>query len=285
MTDQTEYDYPERVIEPMEHRKFKLGQGKISASLACSLGILSFLAVLCFKFPSYLTTPELRETYNLTFLRSLLQFGIIGALAFGMLTFMIGKFRRIAGIGVLFCAGALAMGGHQVETGPINETSFAFGLDWLVLAFVFSAPLFIFLEKVFPKYKEQAILRPEWKLDVSYFAFNHLLITALLLTGNFFVASYFGWAVSESFQTWIRSTPIWAQVVILLLCADFVLYWSHRTFHEDEKLWKIHAVHHSVEHMDWMAGSRNHVIQMFVCLLYTSPSPRDATLSRMPSSA
>ena len=30
----------------------------------------------------------------------------------------------------------------------------------------------------------------------------------------------------------------------------------------------------------------NHVLaQMLSCLLYTSPSPRDATLSRMPSSA
>ena len=28
-----------------------------------------------------------------------------------------------------------------------------------------------------------------------------------------------------------------------------------------------------------------HVTQLWVCLLYTSPSPRDATLSRMPSSA
>ena len=27
------------------------------------------------------------------------------------------------------------------------------------------------------------------------------------------------------------------------------------------------------------------IMQAFVCLLYTSPSPRDATLSRMPSSA
>ena len=27
------------------------------------------------------------------------------------------------------------------------------------------------------------------------------------------------------------------------------------------------------------------VIQTYFCLLYTSPSPRDATLSRMPSSA
>ena len=28
-----------------------------------------------------------------------------------------------------------------------------------------------------------------------------------------------------------------------------------------------------------------HDIYLFTCLLYTSPSPRDATLSRMPSSA
>ena len=29
----------------------------------------------------------------------------------------------------------------------------------------------------------------------------------------------------------------------------------------------------------------SHMGQLFICLLYTSPSPRDATLSRMPSSA
>ncbi len=258
------YHYPERVIEPMEHRKFRIGQGKISASLACSLGVLSLLAVLCFKFPTYLTTAELRAAYDLEFLRTMLKWGIAGALAFGMLTFMIGKFRRLAAIGVLCCIGALMLGGHEVEARPVTDTPFAFGLDWLVLAFVFSAILFMFLEKVLPKYKDQAVLRPEWKLDLFYFGFNHLMITALLLTGNYFVANVFGWAVSDGFQSWIQNTPIWAQVIILLLCADFVLYWSHRTFHEHKALWKIHAVHHSVEHMDWMAGSRNHVIQMFV---------------------
>ena len=32
-------------------------------------------------------------------------------------------------------------------------------------------------------------------------------------------------------------------------------------------------------------GDIGHAIQVYACLLYTSPSPRDATLSRMPSSA
>ena len=34
--------------------------------------------------------------------------------------------------------------------------------------------------------------------------------------------------------------------------------------------------------VDWLSDNGK---QVFVCLLYTSPSPRDATLSRMPSSA
>ena len=34
----------------------------------------------------------------------------------------------------------------------------------------------------------------------------------------------------------------------------------------------------------WTEAERN-AIGIYTCLLYTSPSPRDATLSRMPSSA
>ena len=33
------------------------------------------------------------------------------------------------------------------------------------------------------------------------------------------------------------------------------------------------------------AGLKDHIEASYHCLLYTSPSPRDATLSRMPSSA
>ena len=36
---------------------------------------------------------------------------------------------------------------------------------------------------------------------------------------------------------------------------------------------------------EWAAIHRKHHAKCETCLLYTSPSPRDATLSRMPSSA
>ena len=127
-----------------------------------------------------------------------------------------------------------------------------------------SVMIFTFLEKVFPKYRKQAILRPEWGLDLFYFAFNHLLISVLLLIANYFVTHGFSWAVSDIVQGFLQSQPVWLQVIVLIIAADFVLYWSHRIFHENPRLWKIHAVHHSVEHMDWLAGSRNHVVQMIV---------------------
>ena len=35
----------------------------------------------------------------------------------------------------------------------------------------------------------------------------------------------------------------------------------------------------------WIRRPEDSCFELYVCLLYTSPSPRDATLSRMPSSA
>ena len=48
------------------------------------------------------------------------------------------------------------------------------------------------------------------------------------------------------------------------------------------------AQSHSVrweEMLGYQAGELNQGYQEFICLLYTSPSPRDRTRSRMPSSA
>jgi len=35
-------------------------------------------------------------------------------------------------------------------------------------------------------------------------------------------------------------------------------YWGHRLTHQVPFLWRFHAVHHSIEYMDWMASARLH---------------------------
>jgi hypothetical protein len=50
--------------EPLEP-----GKGRISGTGSVFLGALSVLAVLCFHLPEYLTTPELRKSYDVALLR------------------------------------------------------------------------------------------------------------------------------------------------------------------------------------------------------------------------
>jgi sterol desaturase/sphingolipid hydroxylase (fatty acid hydroxylase superfamily) len=39
--------------------------------------------------------------------------------------------------------------------------------------------------------------------------------------------------------------------------ADLISYWVHRAVHRG-RLWRFHAVHHSTESLDWLAGARVH---------------------------
>ncbi|WP_444998350.1 sterol desaturase family protein [Aliikangiella sp. IMCC44359] len=258
------FEYKQRQTEDMSEQMFYFGEGKISGYASCFLGITSFLAVLCYQFPSYLTTADLRAVYDGKVLQSVLMVTMWLSLFFALLTFVLSKKRRLGAIGVLFTLAGFAAGGYTVEVGEIEPTRFSLGLDWLLLTLIASVVIFTFLEKIFPKYREQAILRPEWKLDLFYFCVNHLLVAVLLFISNYFVVSVFGWAVSKTVQSYIQSLPVIVQVLILIIFADFVLYWSHRLFHEVPRLWRFHAVHHSVEHMDWLAGSRNHIVQTIV---------------------
>ncbi len=62
----------------------------------------------------------------------------------------------------------------------------------------------------------------------------------------------------------IGSQPLWSQVIEIMILTDFVQYWLHRAFHRVPALWKFHAVHHSAQEMDWIAGARMHFLEVVV---------------------
>ena len=39
---------------------------------------------------------------------------------------------------------------------------------------------------------------------------------------------------------------------------------AHRAYHEVPFLWRIHAVHHSTRTLDWLAGSRLHIVELLI---------------------
>ncbi|MGH7400698.1 MAG: sterol desaturase family protein, partial [Candidatus Rokuibacteriota bacterium] len=52
--------------------------------------------------------------------------------------------------------------------------------------------------------------------------------------------------------------------VQVLIVADLTQYGVHRLFHHVPWLWRFHAVHHSSRRMDWLAGSRLHLVDIVV---------------------
>ena len=60
---------------------------------------------------------------------------------------------------------------------------------------------------------------------------------------------------------WPHLWPVWVQAVLMVLVVDFLRYWMHRAAHENDTLWKLHAVHHSVEQLYWLNTARFHPIE------------------------
>jgi len=251
--------------------RLTVGEGLISGYIACLLSGLSLLGVLAFHFPEYLTTPELRKSYSVDFLRQLMFAALVVSGSLGLLNFIRNKNKRLGFITWTFVIIAIALGGNTVEVGEFPDNTPYIGLDWFILDLLGSTLIFIFIEKLLPHRSDQVILRPEWQGDLNHFIVNHLIVGFVLLITNQFVHKTFGWAISSNIQGYISELPFFLQLFFIILVADLFQYTVHRAYHEVPFLWRFHAVHHSAKYMDWLAGSRQHTLEIFVtrCMVLT----------------
>jgi len=245
----------------------KLGEGRISGGLSVAMGLLCVAAVLCLKFPAYLTTPELHQQYvkHLDVLRLVLALTMGVAVCLALTSFLLNRRKHMGAVGLSAVLLAMLLGGPYAPQQPFTHVGPTIGLDWLVLDLFFTGAAFIALERIFPRVQpKQHILRPGWRMDLVYFGVNHLGIAAFLLISNHFAHEVFGWAVNPWLQQQVQALPGIVRFLMVILAADLVEYTLHRTLHEVPWLWRIHAVHHSPSHMDWLSGSRLHVTEILL---------------------
>lgn len=238
------------------------GDGIISSVIALSLGFLSLLAVAAFHFPQYLTTPELRHQYSVDTLRLMLFGGLLLAGGLALKNLVVGRRRNLNIVAFLFVLIAVACGGSRVVVTDFSDHTPYIGLDWFIIDLLGSTTLFVVIEKLFPLYRDQAIFRKEWQTDMKHFAVNHFLVGLILMTVNFLIHHMFGWLVSSDFQQYVQHIHFIPQLLLCILVADLAQYWTHRAYHEVPYFWRYHAVHHSVKTMDWLAGSRQHMLEL-----------------------
>lgn len=129
---------------------------------------------------------------------------------------------------------------------------------------VLAACVFVPLQRVLPMHANQSQLRQGLKNDLVYMFVNGIPIglgIVLIVAVTTSVREIFD---LRSVGEFVAEQPIWTQFVEIVLISDFCFYWMHRLFHSIPLLWKFHAIHHSIEEMDWVAGYRVHPIDQIL---------------------
>lgn len=237
------------------------GTGWWSGVLSTLFGLVGFGAVLCLHFPQLLSSADLRTHYPMPLMRMAIQAVIVAAILLGVVSAMLRRKKVLGLTGLLFALAATLLGGASV---PINETlhgGVSFGLDWFLLDMLLMTLLLSPIEVLWPAYPAQSVFRDEWLVDIVYFLSTHIpnqVTTFLILLPATQLTAAFGNPTLLEF-----TSSLWwpVQFFLAVLIADLAEYAMHRALHEVPWLWRFHAIHHSSRALDWIAGSRAHIVE------------------------
>jgi sterol desaturase/sphingolipid hydroxylase (fatty acid hydroxylase superfamily) len=126
------------------------------------------------------------------------------------------------------------------------------------LTFLYLASVFWPLEWAYPARRGQPKLRPRWTTDLAFFAGQYLVWIGLVLAVLAELTPWLQGLVPLEVRRRFGLQPRWLQLVEVVLLGDLLIYWAHRLQHRVDWLWRFHAVHHSAEHLDWLAAHREH---------------------------
>ena len=227
---------------------------------AAWFGVLCLLAVLCFHYPEMLTSQEFRAVYTSGFARGLLLFGLVATFLVGTVAILAGQRRRIALIGLVAASLAVFLGGATVPMDKVAATPYSLGVDWFILSLFFSAVVFIPLERHLA-HRPHAILRAGWRTDVCYFFLSHVLVQFILIVVTTTTTTVAAAIAIDPVKEIVVGLPLWAQFLLAVFAADLAQATLHRAYHRVKTLWRFHAVHHSSRDLDWLAGSRVHLVE------------------------
>ena len=127
---------------------------------------------------------------------------------------------------------------------------------WLALL----ALLFVPLEWLFAVRKGH---RPRFLLtDLGFYYLNGLLPSLLMAIPLAALATLSRSMLPAAYVDAVAALRAAAKIALGLLIAETGSYWAHRWCHASPFWWRFHAVHHSVEHLSWLANTRAHPLDV-----------------------
>ena len=245
---------------PADQRRF--GSGWIAGVAALVGSVAGLFFILCLRYPSLLIVPPLRDYYQSPLFRLGLHLLLIGSFLTAIISLVLRATKTLGFTAICITLLATIIGGLRVESRGELTGGVFLGLDWFVLNVIFTGFLFIPLERLFARKKGQPLFREEWREDLFYYLVSSLMVqvlTFLSMTPAIELVAHTRWT---TFRAWVASQPVIFQIIEIMFFTDLVQYWVHRAFHRIPFLWGFHAVHHSAQTLDWMAGARMHFLEI-----------------------
>ena len=240
----------------------RFGSGWISGVFGFVFGLAGLCLVLSLLAPGTLSTPELTALRAGPWFRVILHVLLIAGFACSALSLALRKERVLGLSGVSLTLIAVLLGGAKAAPAVGDPTGAYFGLDFFVLRMLFTGFLFIPIERLFAHRTAQPIFRTEWREDLFYFLVSSMLVQILTYLTFAPANTILVLAPLTTLRAWVGDLPFLVQFGAIMFLTDVVQYWVHRAFHRVPWLWNFHAVHHSAQEMDWMAGARMHFFEI-----------------------
>jgi sterol desaturase/sphingolipid hydroxylase (fatty acid hydroxylase superfamily) len=117
-------------------------------------------------------------------------------------------------------------------------------------------------ERISPYRKGLAFFREGFWIDLVWYTLIQSYFLKILIFDYVIapVQHHFDWSAFQFVKDW----PLAVQVLFFLVTHDLYIYLFHRFQHSNKIFWRIHEAHHSGKEVDFLSGSRSHVIEIII---------------------
>ena len=136
------------------------------------------------------------------------------------------------------------------------------------IAYIFLILSLVFLERWMPH--ERKWLNPDGQNTASILhtiSSKGSVQLLFIFSGVIGLAELITPAAEAGYGIWPRDWPMWGQVILGVVAAEFGLYWVHRAGHETPWMWRFHAVHHSVTKLWFLNTGRFHFVDSLASII------------------
>ena len=135
----------------------------------------------------------------------------------------------------------------------------------VVIGLVLVAVAFVPLERAFPL-RRQKVFRRSLATDLTHFLLDTTIVGVLTIAFVVVAVVPFLWLRALHVAALLPGFVAVPLAVVLVVVGQ---YWGHRCTHQVPFLWRFHAVHHSIEQMDWVASARLHPVDQAFTQAFT----------------